>query len=77
VFSNKPLIGTVIIAFLLQVIITYTPFLQPIFKTEALTLKEFILVGAASSLVFIAVEIEKYISRRKNLTTGFGAAQVV
>jgi P-type Ca2+ transporter type 2C len=68
-FSNKPLIGSVIIAFLLQFIITYTPFLQPIFQTEALTLNEFLLVGVASSLVFFAVEIEKTISRSKGMNT--------
>jgi Ca2+-transporting ATPase len=61
-FSNKPLIGAVLIALLLQFVITYTPFLQPIFQTEALTLNEFLLVGATSSLVFFAVEIEKIIS---------------
>ncbi len=66
IFSNKPLIGAVIIALILQGIITYVPFLQPIFQTESLTLQEFVLVGAASSLVFFAVEIEKAISRRRN-----------
>ncbi|MCK9403424.1 MAG: cation-translocating P-type ATPase [Chitinophagaceae bacterium] len=65
VFSNKPLLGAVILALLLQVVITYTPFLQPIFQTETLTLNEFILVGVASSIVFFAVETEKIISRRK------------
>lgn len=65
IFSNKPLIGAVFITLLLQVVITYTPFLQPVFQTEALTLNEFLLVGAASSLVFFAVEIEKALSRRK------------
>ena len=64
IFSNKQLIGAVLLALLLQFAITYMSFLQPIFKTEALTLNEFILVGAASSLVFFAVEIEKIISRR-------------
>ncbi len=64
-FSNKPLIGAVLIALLLQIVITYTPFFQPIFHTEALTLNEFILVGAASLLVVFAVEIEKIISRRR------------
>jgi len=64
IFSNKPLTGAVLLALLLQFVITYIPFLQPIFKTEALTLNEFILVGAASSLVFFAVEIEKLIIRR-------------
>ena len=65
IFSNKPLIGAVLLALLLQLAITYIPFLQPIFKTETLTLNEFILVGAASSLVFFAVEIEKIISRKR------------
>lgn len=65
VFSNKPLIASVIFAIALQITITYVPILQPIFHTEALDLPEFILVGAASSLVFFAVEIEKIISRRK------------
>jgi Ca2+-transporting ATPase len=66
VFSNKPLIGAVLLALLLQFAITYIPFLQPIFQTEALTLNEFILVVAASSLVFFAVEIEKFISRKRS-----------
>jgi Ca2+-transporting ATPase len=72
IFSNKPLIGSVLIALLLQFVITYVPFLQPIFQTEALTLNEFLLVGAASSLVFFAVEIEKIISRRKGKNTKLG-----
>lgn len=65
IFSNKPLTGAVLLALLLQLGITYIPFLQPLFKTEALTLFEFVLVGAASSLVFFAVEIEKIIRRRQ------------
>ena len=64
VFSNKPLIGAVIIALLLQFVITYAPLFQPIFKTEALTLNEFLLVGALSIIVFFAVEIEKAVFRR-------------
>ncbi len=63
IFSNKPLIGSVILSLMLQFCITYIPFLQPIFKTEALTLNEFLGVVAASSIVFFAVEIEKAISR--------------
>ncbi|KAA9040587.1 cation-translocating P-type ATPase [Ginsengibacter hankyongi] len=67
IFSNKPLIGSVLAAFLLQFSVTYIQFLQPIFKTQALTVHEFILVGAASSVVFFAVEIEKIISRKYGL----------
>ena len=65
IFTNKPLIAAVSVGFILQFGITYIPFLQPIFKTESLTLNEFILVGAASSLVFFAVEVEKLISRKR------------
>lgn len=65
IFSNKPLIGSVLLSLLLQFGITYIPFLQPIFKTESLTLNEFLGVGAASSIIFFAVEIEKAIARRR------------
>jgi Ca2+-transporting ATPase len=65
IFSNKPLIVSVILSLVLQFSITYIPFLQPIFKTESLTLNEFLGVGAASSIVFFAVEIEKAIARRR------------
>ena len=64
-FSNKPLIGAVLLTLGLQLAVTYVPLLQPIFRTEALTLKEFLLVGAVSSIVFFGVEIEKVIFRKK------------
>ena len=64
-FSNKPLIGAVLLALLLQIVITYTPFLQPIFQTEALTLNEFILVVAAASIIFFVAEAEKILRRKK------------
>ncbi len=63
-FSNKLLIGSVLLTFLLQFAITFTPFLQSIFKTEALSINEFVIVGAASALIFAAVEIEKLIKRK-------------
>jgi Ca2+-transporting ATPase len=47
-------------------------FLQPVFRTEALSLGELAIVLAVSSIVFIAVEIEKAFTRRrkqKNLQT--------
>ncbi|HJV19172.1 MAG TPA: cation-translocating P-type ATPase [Sediminibacterium sp.] len=58
-FSNKLLTGAVIFTLLLQFIVTYSPLLQPVFKTEALSFSEFIFTGAVSSIVFIAVEMEK------------------
>ncbi len=68
VFSNKPLIGAVLLALMLQFSITYIPFFQPIFQTESLTMKEFVLVVSVSSLVFFAVEIEKLVSRKRRVS---------
>lgn len=64
-FSNKPLIGAVLLSVLLQLLVTYIPFLQPVFHTEALTLLELLAVFGVSALVFVAVEIEKLVSRQR------------
>jgi P-type Ca2+ transporter type 2C len=70
IFSNKLLIASVVLAFVLQLTLTYAPILHPVFQTESLSPKEFIVVGILSSLVFFAVEIEKWISRRRNRIHG-------
>jgi Ca2+-transporting ATPase len=64
-FSNTYLLGAVTIAFILQMATIYVPALNRIFKTERLTLSELLLTLALSSVVFSAVEIEKFIKRRK------------
>ncbi len=63
-FSNKFLLGAVVLTFVLQMTTIYVPFLNPIFKTTPLTVTELTIVLASSSVVFIAVEIEKLIRRR-------------
>jgi Ca2+-transporting ATPase len=63
-FSNKPLLGAVVLTFLLQMAIIYIPAMNRIFKTEPLTAEELLIAIAASSIVFFAVEIEKWIVRR-------------
>jgi Ca2+-transporting ATPase len=65
-FSNKPLAGAFLLTFGLQMATIYVPALNPIFKTEPLTLNELLFTLALSSVVFIAVEIEKFIRRRNN-----------
>lgn len=67
-FSNKPLMFSVLIGLVLQFVITYVPFLQPVFHTEALSLKEFLIVMVASSIVFIAVELEKLVRRKRSIS---------
>lgn len=64
VWTNKPLLATVVLTFALQMIVLYTPVLNPIFKTEPLTFPELMACLAISSTVFVAVEIEKYFVRR-------------
>lgn len=63
--SNLPLAGAALLTFILQLATIYIKPLQPIFKTRALELWELALCLAASSVVFWAVELEKYIKRRK------------
>lgn len=63
-FTNIRLIASVLLVLGLQAAITYTPALQPFFHTESLTIAEFLTVGAASSIVFFAVETEKALFRK-------------
>ena len=63
--SNKPLIAAVLISVMLQGLITYSPIFNPIFKTESLTFVEILFVIGSSTLVLIAVEIEKAIRRKR------------
>ncbi|RJR15339.1 MAG: cation-translocating P-type ATPase [Nitrospiraceae bacterium] len=62
--SNKPLLGAFALTFALQMATIYIPVLNPVFKTEPLTLNELAFTLALSSVVFIAVEIEKLWKRR-------------
>ena len=64
IFSNRPLIGAVLFTFGLQLATIYVPWLNPIFKTEALTFDELVFCLAMSSVVFVGVEIEKWMVRR-------------
>jgi len=57
--SNRPLLGAVLLTFALQMATIYVPFLNPIFKTQPLSLAELGLCLGAASVVWVVVEIEK------------------
>jgi Ca2+-transporting ATPase len=62
--SNPQLLAAVIFTVLLQMATIYVPALNPVFRTEALSLTELLLCLALSSIVFFAVEFEKWMIRR-------------
>jgi len=63
--SNRPLLGAVLLTFGLQMATIYVPLLNPVFKTQPLTLVELLICLGAASVVFFAVEIEKVWLRRR------------
>jgi len=62
--SNIPLLGAVLLTVLLQMAVIYLPFLQPIFKTQSLTPAELLFCFAMASVIFFAVEAEKWLVRQ-------------
>jgi len=66
IFSNKALLGALFLTVILQLTIIYVPFFNNIFKTQPLSIYELALTLAASSIVFWAVEIEKWVIRLTN-----------
>jgi Ca2+-transporting ATPase len=65
-FSNKPLLGAFLLTILLQMATIYVPFLNPVFKTQPLSLYELLITMGLSSIVFFAVEADKWLRRRRN-----------
>jgi P-type Ca2+ transporter type 2C len=62
--SNPLLLGAVAGTLTVQLLIVYVPVLQVVFDTEPLAPVQLVVVLAASTVAFIAVEIEKWVRRR-------------
>jgi P-type Ca2+ transporter type 2C len=65
IFSNPLLIGMIGLTLALQLAVIYVPFLQDFFQTMPLTLGDLGLSVGLSSLVFVAIEVEKWLARRR------------
>jgi Ca2+-transporting ATPase len=63
VFTNKKLILATGISFLLQMVVIYVPFLQRIFKTQALGIFDWLLVIIISSFPLWAMEVFKKVRK--------------
>ena len=69
-WSNKAMFWTIIFSIGLQLATIYVPFLQKVLHTEALDPFELMVSLVAASIVFWAVEIEKWLIRKSKLTYG-------
>jgi len=63
ILSNTKLLGAVLISFVLQLSVVYVPFMQVIFKTEALTATDWTMVVLVSTFPLLAMEIVKLVMR--------------
>jgi len=61
--SNKAMLGAVLLTLVGQLAVIYVPFLQSLFKTIPLSPFELVLSLLVSTLVFWAIELEKWILR--------------
>jgi len=72
--TNRPLLIVVIVTALIQLALIYVPMLQPIFETTALSATELAIVLLVTPIPFIAVEIEKWFTRRRDARSEAAAA---
>ena len=62
-FSNLPLLGSVLLTIALQLMVVYTPYFNKIFHTTPLTMEELIVCFTLPFIVLLAVEVEKKLRR--------------
>jgi len=62
--TNRPMLGAVLFTFILQLSAIYVPWLQDMFQTQALSVRDLLLCLAVSTIGFWAIELEKLIHRR-------------
>jgi len=67
-WSNRPLLATVVLTVALQIALVYLPILQPIFKTSPLTPLEMTVAIATAIVIVAAVELEKVFLHSREAT---------
>jgi Ca2+-transporting ATPase len=64
-FSNKPLLAAVCLTIALQIALLYVAGLRQVFRTTALSPVDLAATAAVATVIFCAVELEKYLLQRK------------
>jgi Ca2+-transporting ATPase len=64
-FSNKALLGSVLLTFVLQLVVIYVPFMNKAFNTAPLSLQDLAVSLLFSTVVFFAVELVKWIKQKR------------
>ncbi len=64
-FSNKAMLGSILLTFVLQMAVIYLPFLNRAFSTTPLGLIDLLISLAFSSVIFIAVELFKWLQQKR------------
>ena len=67
--SNKPALNAVLLTLVLQLAVIYVPFLQSVFRTNALSWQELLISLLLSTVVFWGVELDKLLKRRSDRKT--------
>jgi Ca2+-transporting ATPase len=67
--KNPALLGAVALTVLLQLAVTYLPFLQQLFETQPLSLSELLLCIALGFIMLLGVELEKLLFRHSEERT--------
>lgn len=68
-FSNWVMVCGVILVILLQIFVTYHPFMNSVLSTAPLGVTDWLLIVLVSSIVFFVIEAEKTIHRKRNTGT--------
>jgi Ca2+-transporting ATPase len=72
-WSNRAMLATVLLTFGLQLAVVYLPFLQAVFKTQALSLRDLVISLVLSTVVFWGIEARKAIAARLPMLQPQGA----
>lgn len=66
-FSNRLMVGAVMLGFVLQLLLIYVPVFQTVFKTQPLSMQDLFVCLIASAVVFVVLELSKLVKRRRGV----------